>query len=459
MKEDTKEVETNETRLSDKNGNIEEGSVTSVDQVSIRTGKNNKTDEGDYHSMRAESMIGKDGGTLDIQNTGVSLEIPPGALRRDYLVKMRIIPQHYRDKTESPVTSFSSVVVELLPNNVNLLKPATLVIPHCLVLKKKCGWKAKVYSSHHKEGNQPQWEEERNTKCDVTYENCVMLLRNFSWKKFEVKGRKVKAIRIILFAAKRFYHENEIFLDIGYYWDLPSCQEIISFSTVAILKGSFCTFLLNKMVSDGTDESACCFKAGQGSRLVDLIFSLKESSLSRTEAIIPSTGNATAGDTNDSGVSEESLLMYPESNRLTNISLFMTGEGLSSRHHIAEPTCLAAFTGTVRAYVISKVPARITAAARQCIAVQTYLKDYTYLSEHIGEYWKFVGRNLGVTEEQFSNIEQKVDASLKEKTYQMLRVWQMKMASAANFDVLGKALSEAGRVDLQQYLLTKYQPT
>ncbi|XP_071842664.1 uncharacterized protein [Apostichopus japonicus] len=224
MKEDTKEVETNETRLSDKTGNIEEGNVTSVDQVSIRTGKNIKTDEGDSHSMRAESMIGKDGGTLDIQNTGVSLEIPPGALRRDYFVKMRIIPQHYRDETELPLTSYSSLVVELLPNNVNLLKPATLAIPHCLVLKKKCGWKAKVYSSHHKEGNKPQWEEERNTKCDVTYESCVIRIHNFCWKKYKIDGQQVKAINIMLFAAKRSHDKNGLFLDIGYYWDLPSCQ-------------------------------------------------------------------------------------------------------------------------------------------------------------------------------------------------------------------------------------------
>ncbi|PIK35965.1 Unc-5-like B, partial [Apostichopus japonicus] len=125
--------------------------VTSADEVPIHIGENIKKDEGDSRSMRAESMIGKDGGTLDIQNTGVSLKIPPGALRRDYFVQMRIIPHHHLDETELSFASNSSVVVELLPNNVKLLKPATLTLPHCLVLKKKCGWKAKVYSSHHKE--------------------------------------------------------------------------------------------------------------------------------------------------------------------------------------------------------------------------------------------------------------------------------------------------------------------
>ncbi|PIK39754.1 hypothetical protein BSL78_23412 [Apostichopus japonicus] len=185
--------------------------------------ENINEDEGDSHSLRAESKIGKDGGTLDIQNTGVSLEIPPGALRRDYCIQMRIIPHH---ETELSFASSSSVVVELLPNNVKLLKPATLTLPHHLVLKKKCGWKAKGYSSHHKEGNQPQWEEERNAQCDVTYRTCGMRLYNFSWKKFEVGDDIVEAKKIILYAAMRPSIENEIFLDIGYYWQLPSCREV-----------------------------------------------------------------------------------------------------------------------------------------------------------------------------------------------------------------------------------------
>ncbi|PIK44757.1 hypothetical protein BSL78_18395 [Apostichopus japonicus] len=316
MKEKTKKFGIHETCFKDRR-EFEEESVMSADQVSIRTGENINEDEGDSHSLRAESKIGKDGGTLDIQNTGVSLEIPPGALRRDYCIQMRIIPHH---ETELSFASSSSVVVELLPNNVKLLKPATLTLPHHLVLKKKCGWKAKGYSSHHKEGNQPQWEEERNAQCDVTYRTCGMRLYNFSWKKFKVGDDIVEAKKIILFAAMRSSFEDEIFIDIGYYWQLPSCREVlnenraivlheipvvfykhgqlpltilfqkvepphwicnegnkakeISFSTVAIRKGSFCTFILKRGVSDETDRCSCFFKAGQGSDLVNLLFPL-----------------------------------------------------------------------------------------------------------------------------------------------------------------------------------------
>ncbi|PIK39748.1 putative netrin receptor UNC5B isoform X1 [Apostichopus japonicus] len=249
MKEDTKEVGENETCSSDRREFEKEfinenhflnipgifgpsfyhTQVTSADQVSIRTSENIKKDEGDSRSMRAESKIGKDGGALGIQNTRVSLQIPPGALQRDYFVQMRIIPHHYLDETELSFASNSSVVVELLPNNVKLSKPATLTLPHCLVLKKKCGWKAKVYSSHHKEGNQPQWEEEQNAQCDVTYETCVMQFYNFSWKKVQIGDDKVEAKRIMLYAAMRSSIENEIFLDIGYYWQLPSCRDVSKF--------------------------------------------------------------------------------------------------------------------------------------------------------------------------------------------------------------------------------------
>ncbi|XP_071832094.1 uncharacterized protein [Apostichopus japonicus] len=411
--------------------------------------------------MSAESMIGKDGGKLDIQNTGVSLEIPPGALRRDYFIRMRIIPHYYLDETELSFASNSSVVVELLPNNIKILIPATLTLPHCLVLKKKCAWKAKVYSSHHKEGTRPKWEEERNTQCDVTYKTCVMRLYNFCWKKFEIGDHIVEAKKIMLFAAKSSSTENEIFLHIGYYWQLPSCKQIlelnsfivlrqvpavffkegqlpltvlfekaprnwkneeatktkeISFSTVAITEGSFRTFLLNKteesfrtfllnkMASDETDRCACYFKAGQGSDLVELIFPLTvgcyvlESSLSRTEATTPSMGIATAGDTQSS----------------------------------------------------------TTAQTEDSDVSEKSLQD---LSEKVGKCWMDVGRKLQLTEEQLENLEQKSYTTLEEKIYQMLLVWKRKRASAATYVVLADALGNARRVDLQEYLLKKYKPT
>ncbi|XP_071842667.1 uncharacterized protein [Apostichopus japonicus] len=394
MKEDTKEIGENKRRLSDKR-KFEEGSVTSADEVSIHTGENIKKDESDTHSLRAESKIGKGGGTLDIQNTGVSLEIPPGALRLEYFIRMRIIPHHYLDETELSFASNSSVVVEILPNNVQLLIPATLTLPHCLVLKKKCERKTKVYSSHHKEGTRPQWEEEINTQCELTYQNCVMRLNNFCWIKFTIGDEIVEAKRIVLFAAQRFSSTKYVtFLDVQYYWQLPGCRKVlklndatslhekaavfykkgqmpltvlfekveppiwryknrnkkkvIKFITVVITKGSFCTF---NMGSDETDGCECFIKAGQGSDLEDLMFSLK------------------------------------------------------------------------------------------------------YLSGELSICWKVVGRNLNLTSGQLENLEQTNHTSIQEKIYQMLLLWKRKRASAGSYVDLGDALEKAGRVDLQEYLL------
>ena len=101
---------------------------------------------------------------LTIPDTSVKLEIPPGALEEETLIRMRIIPHHYQDETTLSFGSNSSVVVELLPSRLKLLKAAKLTLPHCLVLKKGRRWTARVYSSHHEEG--------KNIACPRILDSC-----------------------------------------------------------------------------------------------------------------------------------------------------------------------------------------------------------------------------------------------------------------------------------------------
>ncbi|PIK35644.1 hypothetical protein BSL78_27531, partial [Apostichopus japonicus] len=272
--------------------------------------------------LQMELWINKDGGVLELPDTGVSLEIPPGALEKDHLIQMRIMPYHFQGDSDLSFSSNSSVVVELLPSNLKLLKLAKLILPHCLVLKKGCEWKAKIYSSHHEEGTQPLWRPQPDTPHVLTERNCVINLNSFSWKKFKVDDKKVKGKRIVLYAAKVLSSSKSItHIHVGYYWDKPGCEKIVSinevsvlvkqsavflkkgqlplkchfvkldppawtygseevkkipFNTVANTMGQFRIFVLN--IKEGTKEKpecTCHFEAGQGSELVELLFILK----------------------------------------------------------------------------------------------------------------------------------------------------------------------------------------
>ncbi|PIK60580.1 hypothetical protein BSL78_02516 [Apostichopus japonicus] len=174
-----------------------------------------------------ELWVNKDGGLLELPDTGVSLEIPPGALEKDQLIQMRIIPYNFKNDFDLSFTSNSSVVVELLPSNLKLLKLAKLTLPHCLVLKKGCEWKAKIYSSHHEEGTQPLWRPQPDTPYVLTERNCVIKLKHFSWEKFEIGDEIVEGKRIVLYAAKDMSSSQSMTLiHVGYYLDLPEGEMV-----------------------------------------------------------------------------------------------------------------------------------------------------------------------------------------------------------------------------------------
>lgn len=100
-----------------------------------------------------ESSISNQGGTIIIED--VELCIPPNALQENTehcLVQMRIIPRSLVAEPAQTFASNSSVIVELLPNNLSLRVPAKLTLPHCLQLKKGIPRKATVFISHHEIG-------------------------------------------------------------------------------------------------------------------------------------------------------------------------------------------------------------------------------------------------------------------------------------------------------------------
>ncbi|PIK39293.1 netrin receptor unc5-like protein [Apostichopus japonicus] len=385
-------------------------------------------------SLRAMLMINKEGGRLDIPDTGVSLEIPSGALEGEQIIQMMIIPHHLESESLT-FASNSSLVVELLPSNLNLLKPAILTLPHCLVLKKGCEWKAKIYRSHHKKGSEPQWEEQSNTHYKLGEHNCVIEIQRFSWEKIEILDKIVEAKNIVVYAAGRRGLTDSMLLDIGYYWDLATCKEVtkrnnasllheqptvfikdakpltilldkfepmtwtcskgnnpqvISFEKVAISKGTFCTFVLGKTEPQETDTCMCHFKAGQAPNLEDYTFLLK--------APDPSSGNVPS----------------------------------TSKRHEDERV------GTSTAGI----------EAPDLVVTTDTIED---LYDKFCREWKTVGRKLNIGEPKLQAID-KDNQDEKEKVYQMLLTWQQSKGNKASYRLLGEAFEAAGLQDLQQFL-------
>ncbi|PIK33735.1 hypothetical protein BSL78_29451 [Apostichopus japonicus] len=164
---------------------------------------------------------------MDIPNTGVSLEIPTSALHKEQVIEIRIIPSICQKRVAVPFTNNSSMIVELLPNNIKLLQPAKLILPHCLVLKNDCEWKATVYTCNHEEDTQPLWEEDKHILSKLNKNNCVISLHKFSWKKFEVGDEIVEAKTLQFYAVRRpSTSDEDVLIDVGYYWDLPHCQQV-----------------------------------------------------------------------------------------------------------------------------------------------------------------------------------------------------------------------------------------
>ncbi|PIK54131.1 hypothetical protein BSL78_08972 [Apostichopus japonicus] len=71
-------------------------------------------------SLSIQSLVNKEGGILEIPGTGVRLEIPCGAIEQECLIQMRIIPISFQEESKSSFTSNSTVVVELLSDNLKL---------------------------------------------------------------------------------------------------------------------------------------------------------------------------------------------------------------------------------------------------------------------------------------------------------------------------------------------------
>ncbi|KAJ8032709.1 hypothetical protein HOLleu_26311 [Holothuria leucospilota] len=180
--------------------------------------------------LTIEATISNEGGLLEIEETDITLLVPPNALeksRRQRVIQMRVIPYGSCGASTS-FSSNSSVIVELLPNDLRFQRPVELTLPHCLQLKKDVKYKAKVFTSYREQGAQPSWKEVIGQKYVLEDKTCTIWLERFSWVKYEIDDGIVEAKRIKIYtAAKPICVPDDIAeVVVGYHLDLPGTGEV-----------------------------------------------------------------------------------------------------------------------------------------------------------------------------------------------------------------------------------------
>ncbi|KAJ8034173.1 Netrin receptor UNC5D [Holothuria leucospilota] len=189
-----------------------------------------QTQLSDYYTSR-KTIITKDGGILDISKAGIMLVIPPNALPADkdeYEIQMRYISRRTVKDQSRCFSSNSTAVVEILPD-LTLEHPVRLSLPHCLVLQQNVERKAKIFTSHHKKGTHPFWEEDKNVSYHVEDTTCIILLNSFSWYRYCIDDEIVIAKKIVVYAAaeKPKPDDDMVRIEVGCCPDLPGEEEEI----------------------------------------------------------------------------------------------------------------------------------------------------------------------------------------------------------------------------------------
>lgn len=78
-------------------------------------------------------------------------------------------------------------------------------------------------------------------------------------------------------------------------------------------------------------------------------------------------------------------------------------------------------------------------------------KLFLHISGKLSSEWRFLGRELHLTDQELSNIEAE-RIKRQEIHYTVLRKWYQKNGSAATYTVLMNALQNVGRMDLAEYV-------
>lgn len=165
--------------------------------LNILTGRNWKPPD----TMEITSSISRKGGLLQFSNRGIKLVFPPNAVTVEHNIQVKIIPPSL--SYEPTLLSSNSVVLQLLPNGLQLKREVSLTFTHCLTYTNEEKVKAKIYVSHHGKGQRPRWEERPLIPYIFHHSKCTVRLRDFCWLKVQIDDTEVEAKNLVVFAADR----------------------------------------------------------------------------------------------------------------------------------------------------------------------------------------------------------------------------------------------------------------
>ncbi|XP_071841956.1 uncharacterized protein [Apostichopus japonicus] len=369
-------------------------------------------------TMKIKSSISGKGGLLQIPNTGIKLVFPPKAVSEEHNIEVKIVPPSVLNEPATSFSSNSSVVLELLPNGLQFKREVSLTLPHCLTFLNEEKAKAKVYVSHHEEGQRPRWEERPLSPYIFHRSKCTVRLLGFCWVKIVIDDTEVEAKNLVVFAAKKILQNKKTAkVEVGYYEDIPERGEpnILKWNQDMKPERRFhLTFLKEgkqplTISFNGTDPGDTWFTEQRKAkkeipwRSIALSEERVEPFVLHRKQNMDSFCNFTAqqGDYNP-------------------ITFEIEMEGNQSTGEISDST----------------VP--------DCIL--------EYLAKQLCEEWQSLARYLNISDADLDNLKEDNRRCYQDAKYFMLRLWRKRNGTGATCRVLATALDKAGRKDLQQYV-------
>ncbi|KAJ8049327.1 hypothetical protein HOLleu_02027 [Holothuria leucospilota] len=378
------------------------------------------------HPLEASAVISKDGGVVQISDTGVELHIPrdafQGFFKSGLTIQLRILPHHVYDGPAKRFEDHSTVMVEVLPNDLELKRSARLFLPHCLKLNSAIHSEVRIFKGHHNADKKQLWED---ITTSVTYSlsrsYCEIRMKRFCWIKYTIRGQ-VKAKTLKLYTKVKKFDENaaSVTVDVGCYPSLPGGKKATEDS-----EASQADFL-------GDERDFCFLKEPQK----DLHISLakrpggwKSNDPPKHEIIIPYRTIQNSIETNCHFLfkwdGRTSVVALCEFEVFQDKQQLLTHLSMTFAPQLVKPSML-----------------------EHRVVTDSQLSD---LSAYIGPEWKHIGRYLQITEESLYCILGDV-FSRREQVFQMLLTWKRQNGRRATIDVLARALRNVGRRDLEERL-------